>query len=68
MQTVPTSITLALDGAYYIGELSGFPFLEGVARIFRFIPGQVPQVYAEGFTQFIDIAAALDGGLYWYTC
>ncbi|QSJ20853.1 ScyD/ScyE family protein [Nostoc sp. UHCC 0702] len=64
VQTVPTSITVGSDGAYYIGELSGFPFLEGVARIFRLIPGQVPQVYAEGFTQIIDIAAAPDGGLY----
>jgi hypothetical protein len=64
VQSVPTAIAIGSDGAYYIGEFSGFPFLEGVARIFRLIPGQAPQVYAEGFTQIIDIAPAPDGGLY----
>ncbi|MBN3898759.1 MAG: ScyD/ScyE family protein [Nostoc sp. NOS(2021)] len=64
VQSVPTAITVGSDGAYYVGEFSGFPFLEGVARIFRLMPGQAPQVYAEGFTQIIDIAAAPDGGLY----
>jgi hypothetical protein len=64
VQSVPTAIAIGSDGAYYIGEFSGFPFLEGVARIFRLIPGKAPQVYAEGFTQIIDIAPAPDGGLY----
>jgi len=64
VQSVPTAITLGLDGAYYVGEFSGFPFLENVARIFRLKPGQAPQVFAEGFTQIIDIATAPDGGLY----
>lgn len=64
VQSVPTAIAIGSDGAYYIGEFSGFPFLEGVARIFRLVPGQAPQVYADRFTQIIDIAPAPDGGLY----
>jgi hypothetical protein len=64
VQSVPTAITVGSDGAYYVGELSGFPFKEGNARIFSLVPGQAPQVYAEGFTQIIDLATAPDGGLY----
>jgi hypothetical protein len=56
MEAVPTTVTRGPDGAYYVGELTGFPFLEGAARVWRVVPGHRPQVYARGFTNIIDIA------------
>jgi hypothetical protein len=56
MQAVPTSVTVGPDGAYYVGQLTGFPFPVGGARVFRVVPGQRPQVFARGFTNIIDVA------------
>jgi sugar lactone lactonase YvrE len=44
------------DGAYYVGELTGFPFLVGAARVWRVVPGKAATVYATGFTNIIDLA------------
>jgi len=63
IQSVPTSITLGPDGAYYIGEFTGFPFPEGKARIFRYVLGGEPEVYADGFTQISDLAFDSQGNL-----
>jgi hypothetical protein len=56
MQAVPTSVTSGPDGALYVSELTGFPFIKGAARIWRIAPGQAPEVYASGFTNIVDIA------------
>lgn len=64
MQAVPTSITRGSDGAYYVGELTGFPFPKGAAQIYRVVPGQAPTVYAKGFTNIISLAFGRDGSLY----
>lgn len=56
MQAVPTTVTRGPDGALYVGELTGFPFVKGAARIWRIVPGHQPEVYATGFTNIIDIA------------
>jgi hypothetical protein len=64
VQSVPTSVGLGPDGALYVGELTGFPFPAGEARVYRVVPGQEPSVYAEGFTNVIDIAFGPDGNLY----
>jgi len=64
MEPVPTTVTMGPDGAYYVGELTGFPFPVGGARIYRVVPGSAPEVYAEGFTNIIDIAFGPDGSLY----
>jgi hypothetical protein len=63
-QSVPTSITIGSDGAYYVGELTGFPFPEGGARIYRVVPGQEPEVYADGFTQINGLDFDSQGNLY----
>ncbi|WP_236789092.1 ScyD/ScyE family protein [Amycolatopsis sp. GM8] len=55
MQAVPTSVVRGPDGAFYVGELTGFPFQQGAARVWRVVPGHAPQVYAQGFTNIIDI-------------
>jgi len=54
-QSVPTSVTVGPDGAFYVGELTGFPFAVGAARVWRVVPGQAPTVYADGFTNVIDV-------------
>jgi hypothetical protein len=43
--------------------LTGFPFPVDGARIYRVVPGHAPQVFADGFTNVIDIAFARDGSL-----
>src|SRR4051794_39054068 len=53
----PTSIVRGPDGALYVGELTGFPFAAGSARVFRIDPHSVapPTVYATGFTCVMDL-------------
>lgn len=68
MDAVPTSVVVGPDGAFYVPELTGFPFPVGAARIYRVAPGEDPyaqrEVYAEGFTNVIDIAFGDNGSLY----
>jgi hypothetical protein len=64
MQSVPTSVVRGPDGALYVGELTGFPFEQGSARVHRVVPGRPPTVVAEGFTNIIDIAFDRRGRLY----
>lgn len=61
---VPTSIARGPDGAYYIGELTGFPFPQGAARVVRIVEGEEPEVFLEGFTTIVDLAFGPDGSLY----
>lgn len=63
-ESVPTSITRGPDGAWYVGELTGFPFQEGLARVWRIVPGQAPQLFASGFTNIIDLQFDRQGNLY----
>jgi sugar lactone lactonase YvrE len=62
--SVPTSVVVGPDGAYYVGELSGVPFATGAANIYRVVPGRQPQVFQGGFTTITDIAFGPDGSLY----
>jgi hypothetical protein len=61
---VPTSVVRGPDGAYYISQLTGFPFEQGDANIWRVVPGQAATVYASGLTNLTDLAFASDGSLY----
>lgn len=61
---VPTSVVQGADGAYYISQLTGFPFEAGDANIWRVVPGQAPTVYASGLTNVTDLAFGPDGSLY----
>jgi hypothetical protein len=64
MQAVPTSVAAGPDGSYVVGQLTGFPFPVGGARVYKVTPGSTtPEVYAEGFTNIIDVAYH-DGNLY----
>jgi hypothetical protein len=64
MDPVPTSVAVGPDGAYYVGQLTGFPFPPGAANVFRVVPGEEPSVYASGFTNVIDVEFGPDGTLY----
>jgi hypothetical protein len=61
---VPTTVTRGPDGAYYVGELTGFPFVPGQANVYRVVPGQPPTVFRSGFSFVIDITFGADGSLY----
>jgi hypothetical protein len=63
-QAVPTSVVKGPDGAYYVGQLTGFPFPVGKASVFRVVPGHDPEVFAGDFTNIIDIAFDKRGRLY----
>jgi hypothetical protein len=72
-EAVPTSIAIGPDGAYYVGELKGFPGPLGESRIWRIEPGTrhaecgsspACTVVADGFTSIVDLAFGPDGTLY----
>ena len=65
LQSVPTTVAVAPDGSLLVGELTGFPFPVGGARVYR-VPanGGTPQVVATGFTNIIDIAVGPAGDGY----
>jgi hypothetical protein len=64
VQSVPTSVTVGPDGAFYVGELTGGPFPVGGASVWRVVPGEEPTQYATGFTNIIGLGFAPDGTLY----
>ena len=61
---VPTGFTLGPDGAYYVGILSGAPFRDGVANVYRVVPGEAPTVFRSGFKTVIDVEFDEQGNLY----
>ena len=65
MQAVPNAVAVGPDGALYVGQLTGFPFPPGGASVWRVAAeGGEPEVFAEGFTNIIDVAFGADGSLY----
>jgi hypothetical protein len=64
-QSVPTSIAVGPDGAYYIGQLTGFPFPPGAANVYRFDPATSALTVAHtGFTNIGDLTFDASGNLY----
>lgn len=65
VESVPTGLAIGPDGAYYVAELTGVPYLEDEARIYRVEDvGEDPTVFAEGFTQIIDLDFDQAGNMY----
>ena len=64
MQAVPTSVRIGPDGAYYVGQLTGFPFPVGGASVWRVPAGGDAEVYESGFSSILGIDFAADGSLY----
>ena len=76
-EAVITSVTVGSDGAYYIGELRGFPATPGTSQIWRVKPGARGAVcdpakprkgactrYADGLTSIVDLAAGKGKRIY----
>ena len=65
VQAVPTAVAEGPDGWIYAGQLTGAPFPQGAANVYRVASeGGTPEVYASGFTNIIDIAFGPDGNIY----
>jgi hypothetical protein len=65
MESVPNSIATGPDNALYVGELTGFPFPQNAARVYRIGANNQPEVFGDGFTNIIDLAFDRDnGGMY----
>ena len=62
-QSVPTGVDVGPDGAYYVGELTGFPFIPGAADVYRVEPDGSRSVWASGFTNIVGTTSG-DDGLY----
>jgi glucose/arabinose dehydrogenase len=63
-EPVPTGVAVGPDGNYYVSELTGFPFTQGAARIYKVTPGGNVSVFMDGFTTITDLAFGPDGTLY----
>jgi hypothetical protein len=64
-EPVPNSIALGPDGNYYVGELTGGPFIPGTARVWKVNPTTGEKtVFADGFSNIISVAFGPDGSLY----
>ena len=63
MRSVPDAVVRGPDGAFYVGERTGFPFPPGEARVWRVVPGHPPTVYASGYTRIVAIRWDTDGHL-----
>lgn len=63
VESVPTAVVRGPDGALYVGELTGYPFPNGGSRVLRVAPCGEISVYAEGFTNVMDLAFDRRGNL-----
>jgi hypothetical protein len=72
-QPVTASVAIGPDGAYYVGELKGFPAPTGRSKVWRIEPGTrhaacgssaACSVVASGFTSIIDLTFGDNGTLY----
>jgi hypothetical protein len=61
---VPTDVERGPDGALYVSQLTGVPFVAGSAGIYRIVPGEPPQLYAGGFKTITDFSFGDDGSIY----
>lgn len=55
-QSVPTAAAQGPDGAWYVGELTGFPFQQGTSTIWRVGADGSRTAYATGLTTVTDLA------------
>lgn len=76
-EAVATSVAVDSRGAYYVGELRGFPATPGTSEVWRIDPGAVDAVcdpaaadtgscrrYADGLTSVVDLAVGERGTVY----
>src|SRR5262249_43683335 len=65
---VPTAVTVAPDGTHYVGQLTGAPFFDKKATVYRLVPGALPDQplvpVCTGFKSIISLALDGEGNLY----
>ena len=61
---VSNSVARGPDGAFYVGELTGVPFVPNTSNVYRVVPGQQPVVYCSGFSFILDLDFDQHGNLY----
>ncbi|MPZ62924.1 MAG: ScyD/ScyE family protein [Propionibacteriales bacterium] len=65
MQAVPTSVVQGRQHrGVLVSQLTGFPFPQGGANIFRVLPTGEPTVFADGLTNVTDLAVGPGGAVY----
>ena len=64
-QAVPTAVTRGPDGAFYVSQLTGFPFPVGEANIYRVAPDGQQTLVAGGL--FLPYGLAIDKGVAYVT-
>ncbi|MBM9475802.1 ScyD/ScyE family protein [Nakamurella flavida] len=74
-EAVPTTVTVGRDGAWYVGELKGFPFTPGTSKVWRIArgsqdvtcdaaaPSRACSVSQDGLTSIIDMTVDRRGRL-----
>ena len=62
-QAVPTRIVADGEGGAYVVQLTGFPFVDGTASIFRLFADGSYSPVASGLQTLLDVAVASDGSL-----
>ena len=53
---VPTKVLRKPDGTFHVSQLTGFPFLEGAAKVYNLDGAGTLSTHAEGFTCLTDMA------------
>ena len=73
-EAVPTTVAVGPDGAFYVGELKGFPFTPGASKVWRIepdadgawcsvsTPDAACTVYKDGLTAVQDITFDMNKG------
>lgn len=65
VDAVPTRIISKPGGGFYVCQLTGFPFLDGMSNIYDVDSNGVVSIYASGLTQLTDLQLdAYTGDLY----
>jgi hypothetical protein len=63
-EPVPTAVERGPDGALYVSELTGVPFTDGAAGIYRIGADGTPSLVAAGLKTVTDFTFGSDGSMY----